>query len=757
MFEHKQLKDLEEYFLDLDRRAGRSVFFYRINGYNETIKAFIQKYYETARRFGIVIEGRIPNPTEQNLAYYSEIMGMDFKHNMGFFTSSLKKWLPRMNDDQREQVAGAIYDTLELMRRGGKTENMLKNAYIKFMCWMYYRFERILNQLGSNQIPKILYEGEISNYELKLITILSNAGCDVLLLQYHGDTGYLALDAGSEHSFAYPAAGLTAFPENFSISQMREEMERGMRLQRIYGPSPGISNCTNAWISGNCFQDILKGKGARGEDDKLFYNCFCRVKGAEDKLTYLNELYQFYLQLKNEKRNIVVVNQEITKPSMDEISGIRRNNYSEFEQMAADLCANIEWTASLELQKLMRKAFVDVLVEEYKIQAGSLNRLTNRAIYLLCWLKRYQSGLFSGWKQPQTACFIYMGGCRDENESLFLRMLSRLPVDILILVPDLNTSCKLEDRFLYEVNYQESLPVEKFPTDQSEILMGTMAYHAERELDTIMYQDSGIYRNQQCGKAMAIVLQTMYEEIELLWDQELKYRPNFSVVDGIVNVPVLFAKVSGVKEGDVHKYWADIKKLVTEDTFVVKRVPYCSPTDENPIKQYATEFIKNRKLLKNKIKSHKSYQYGVLRDEVQDHILNKLQLLLDLKSIRGTYENGTEYTIVATVLNLNKEIVRLIQKFDFTRKNPKMIYINTTERMISLEDSIIAAFLSLAGFDIVFFIPTGYQTVENHFNQKFMEEHQIGEYVYDLQPPDFNKVSSGIHRSWREKIFKRGN
>ncbi len=32
-----------------------------------------------------------------------------------------------------------------------------------------------------------------------------------------------------------------------------------------------------------------------------------------------------------------------------------------------------------------------------------------------------------------------------------------------------------------------------------EVKMGTAAYHAEG-LDTIMYQDSGIYRNQQYGK-----------------------------------------------------------------------------------------------------------------------------------------------------------------------------------------------------------------------------------------------------------------
>ncbi len=49
MFEHKTLTDLDEYFLELNERKGNSVYFYRINGYNEPIKAFLQRYYEENR------------------------------------------------------------------------------------------------------------------------------------------------------------------------------------------------------------------------------------------------------------------------------------------------------------------------------------------------------------------------------------------------------------------------------------------------------------------------------------------------------------------------------------------------------------------------------------------------------------------------------------------------------------------------------------------------------------------------------------
>lgn len=757
MFEHKILLNLDEYFLNLSDRREKNVFFYRINGYSDAIKAFVEEFYEAARLSGVVIEGKIPNPDEQNLSYYSEIMGMNFQLSLGFITSSLNKWLPRMSSYQCNNVSMAVYDTLDSMRQDGKTENILKNAYIKFMCWLYYKFERIVNQLGCDKTPKILYEGNISNYELKLLTILSKAGCDVILLQYEGDNSYLSLDNESIYSISYPEKGLSAFPENYSIKAIRQNIEDKIKMQRIYGELPQIMNCTNAWIEGKGLEDVLKGGQERGNDLKLFYNCFYRINGVEDELTYLNELYQFYLQLKNMRRKVVIVNHDISKPTIEEIANIRRNNYSKFEHMASDLASNIEFTASIELQKMMRKVFIDVLIEVHEKPENSLNKITNKAIYMLCWLNRYKSQLFSNWKNSEISCFIYLGGCRNESEAMFIQLLSKLPIDVVILVPNLNIKCYLEDRVLYDLNYPNSMEVEKFPCDYYEIKMGTVAYHAEKELDTIMYQGSGIYRNQQCSKAMTIVLKTMYEEISILWDQDLKYRPNFSTVDGVVNIPVIFAKVSGIKDGAVQKYWSEIKNLVTENTYLIKNVPFLKAIDPNPIRLYATEFLKNGKIQKNKIKAHKAYQYKVLRDEMQNHLLDKLQLLLDQRSLKGTFENGTEYTIISVALNINKELVRLIQKFDFTKKNPKLLYINATETMISLEDSIITAFLSLVGFDIIFFVPTGYQTVENYFNTKILEEHQTGEYIYDLAPPDFDTISLYNRQSWRDKIFKRGN
>ena len=361
---------------------------------------------------------------------------------------------------------------------------------------------------------------------------------------------------------------------------------------------------------------------------------------------------------------------------------------------------------------------------------------------------------------PDVGCFIKMGGCKNENEALFVQVLARLPVDVLLLVPDKNMTCSLQDSLLYEVNYDESLPMTEFPESRSAQTVGTVAYHAERELDTIMYQDSGIYRNRQYGQANSVILKTMYEEVEQLWTTELKYRPNFSTEGGEVAIPVICAKICGVKNNDLAAYWSSVKRLFTPDTLLINRLPCIQPGSPNPVVGIAGQFIRNGQIDKEAIKRHSCYQYGVLRDEIQEHILDKMQMLISGRYIQGTFESFSENLIIATILNLDKNLVRMIQKFDFTKVNPKVVCLSLNEQSMSMEDTILFTFLVLVGFDLAIFVPTGYQTVERFFNpgKIIFQDHQIGDYMYDLRIPNFHKISDKqSHPSWRDKFFKRGN
>lgn len=754
MFQLGRIEKLHDYFSACSRRREQAVFFYRVAGYSGEVAAFLTQYDQAARTNGVVIEGRIPNPDPKQLDYLAEMMGSDFQLDAGFLTQKLTRWLPRLTGAQREAVVTAMTATLQDLQAHGKNENMLRNAYIKYMCWLYYKFERILGRLGGDELPKILYDGTVSSYELQLLVILARAGADIVLLERAGDAGYLRCDPTSQYAQLYQAPGLTPFPADFSLRQLREQGRQQAERQKLYGAPAGIAPCTNAWMKAPDGKEILTAVRARGDDPKLFYNAFVVQYGVEDKLLFPSDMVAFYQQLKREGRKVCLENGRLPPPTPEEIAAVRRRNHQTAEQLAADLAANLQYPNNQQLQTLMRQAFLDVVLEEDKAVGGNLNRLLNKAVYLVAWMKRYQKDLFQNWQAPEVGVFLLFGACSGDNEALFLRLLAKLPVDVLVLLPDLNAPCVLKDPALLDLHKEHSLPMTDFPVEPSQMRVRTAAYQAEREMDSILYQNTGLYRAKQHQKAETVTLQTMYEEIGLLWDQELKYRPGFAAEGDTVTVPVLLEKICGIKDGPILPYWLEIKKLVTPETTLVTKLPWQTGLEANPMKPYATQFLRQGRLQREKIKQHKDYPYGILRPEIQDYLLDKLQVLLDEKLIAGTYQNGTEYTIVSTILGLPKDLLRRIQNFDFTKKNPKLIIISTTEETLSLEDSILVAFLNLVGFDILFFVPTGYQSIEKYFQKPFANEHQLGPYRYDLQVPDFRTLHEGGKSSIR-KLFGR--
>ena len=736
MLLHQKIKGLEDFFKRQNERKPKGVYFYRINSYDETILEFIRKYYDLAKREGAIIDKNIENPTADNIAYFNEIIGDKYVHGPGFMAEALKKWLPRIKDYQRASIADGIYDTLEVLRRQGKNIDILKNNFIRIMCWLYYNFYNIMERLGNDDVPKIIFWGNVNFSELSTLKILSNAGADIILVQPGGDSKYMTIDPKSEYSIDL-GMGSESFPAGFDLQWLLKQHEEDKSKRLLYSNKANAKANTNTWLSGDLFEDLKNTR--RGENTSFFYNMFARINGCDNRNTYVNNLYLLYQDLKKANRSIKVINNKITNPSVDEISKIKRGNYANENQLIMDLKKNINLKSNTFID-VARDAFVDTMIETGKLMNMDLNKMMNKGIYILCWFQRYIPDLLGNTDIHSPApILIYFGNVETDTESLFLNMAAKLPIDVIIFNPEKKVD-KLTGERLYEVHFEETLKVNEYPTDGNNLSMGTMAYNAERDLDTMMYSDTGMYRDMQFSKANIIKLSTTYEEINIYWKQEARFRPNFSTVDDIVNIPVMFAKISGVANSDTDTYFQNIKDLLTDTTLIYKNE---NIYDRNcTVAAGVPSFFKNGRLDREGIKHSQIYKYDYLRAETQDYILDKLSELLRRKTIAGTGQNGTEYKIITIVLDLPKEILRFIQSFDFTKCPPKLIIVNTTESVISLEDSIIVAFLNLIGFDIVFFIPTGYDNVNKYFNNQIMEEHIIGNYLYDIAIPDFNRLRS---------------
>lgn len=155
-------------------------------------------------------------------------------------------------------------------------------------------------------------------------------------------------------------------------------------------------------------------------------------------------------------------------------------------------------------------------------------------------------------------------------------------MDVLVLLPDLNAPCVLKDPTLLDLHKEHSLPMTDFPVEPSQMRVrhgGLPGRAGDGQHPLSKHRPLPAKQHQ---KAEAVTLQTMYEEIGLLWDQELKYRPGFAAEGDMVTVPVLLEKICGIKDGPILPYWLEIKKLVTPETTLVTKLPWQTGLEANP-------------------------------------------------------------------------------------------------------------------------------------------------------------------------------
>lgn len=751
MFQRCKLNKIEDYFLTRQERPGEGVYFGRLDAYAPQLQKPLEQFVSATMQLGVCIEGKIGNPEEKQLNYYEEIMGRSYQLKQEFFKEELKRWLPRVAEDKQKILAESFYDLLSNLAKRGKNENMQRNAYIKYMCWLYYKFERVLaKQQGNAAVPKILYQGYPNEYELMFLDVLSMAGCDILLLLTKGEADYQKVDSALQYSEKIPVEG-GEFPADFSILYMQKQLIQKQRMPKPAQITTEKTINTNTWLTGDVFEDIKKPLGQRGTESQFFYNAFVGIYGVDSPESYYSDLLKWKLKLENDT-TVYLIEERIPKATFDEVSRIQRKNFENTPQLLNHMVTQITCTDK-KAESYAKASYLKVFQQESELP---MQKLMNYSVEVISLCNRYLELMYQnvGSSRKEKILLLYYGEIKSQTERLFLEVMAGLLLDVAIINPEGHTGLNIKNSLFFSKDFEKSLKREKFPADIKDMNFGTVAYQAERELDEMMYQDTGMYRNQQFTRAVPVVLSNTYDEVGILWDQEAKYRPNFEIFDDKVVVPVIFAKASGVPDGDVNAYWQSVAKLWGEDVFLIKELPYLNQGG-NPWREKVYQFLSGTTLLKDKIKASPQYPFGFMREAMQEYMLEKLQELLKSDIIAGCGRDGTEQQMVAVILNMDKELVRQIQKYDFTKKIPKILILHTKESNASKEDAILMAYLSLVGFDIAMYVPTGYNCVERYYTRPLVREYQIGEYKYDLKIPKLSSLKRSSE-SLMGRIFKRG-
>jgi len=769
MFKIIKLNDKNDYMKNFSERAESGVYVARITSFGSGIMGFINKYMSFVHENGIFISGGIKNPDMKQIESYMSKAEKDFSENKDEIIKSLKKLLPNTDNKRYDTIAELMCDMTENLRKNGKSVGAVKNTYIKYMCRMTFEFNRLFNTAVSDRSVKTVFDGVPNNTELEFLHFMAKCGSDILIVAPGKENEYKLYDNSNLYSDEIISSSPMAVPKNFSLENMgkNQNIPSANNIQnninnnsnikiKISRPAeknkttpppkkefkypfekPDGEVCTNSWLISVDINSALIERSKRSGDKLKKCNVFLYTKGVWDG--FYNDCLNLKLSLEGKKRDFIIEEDIIPPPFSDEIAAVKRKSYTDPRELICDLCAYIKSTP--ETEKYLRLSFYNILLENDM----TLNKLTNRAITVLCWIMRYIP------KLKGDSVFIYWGSARNENEALFLKVLANAGIDVIIITPNANAESVLKDKSLSEKVFDISGENKGFPKNPQDVSFSTGAYNASRDLDGILYSDdTGLYRTNQLISAAAVALKTTYDEIGILWNQENRYRPNFSSFGDNATLPVIFAKISGVPDSR-SEYFSMMNKL-TEHTVITGRLPYISQVDPNPIRQHAAEFYRNRKLQRRKIFASPDYKYGFIRKEMQEFILDKLDELIESEIIEGTHIRGTEYTVISTCLNLEKPVIQALQGYDFAKQAPKAVFISLDETMPSIEDAILVLFLHKLGFDVAVIVPTGYQSVEKYYTRDILINHNAGGFVYNMKMTDYSERKQF---SFIDKLFRK--
>lgn len=289
----------------------------------------------------------------------------------------------------------------------------------------------------------------------------------------------------------------------------------------------------------------------------------------------------------------------------------------------------------------------------------------------------------------------------------------------------------------------------------------TEAFKASEEINEILQdKESGYYKPWQYAncKVHADTLKTTYDEIVLWGKQEAVIRPGWQAGGEYVVIPNIFAKVNGVHE-DIKLYREQISELIEEEnTLFFKKLPlyrYKFPKNVNKI--YARMLNVREEVDKEKLLTSEYWKYQLLNPSLQDSIADriiefckissfwkyrafKVNMKLSLinrivdffmsfvedKDLRE--EKLMKISIFAVLTNLDKELLNLLQNFDYPLKVPKIIVYNSNKRRnLSFADAITLMFMNSMGVDIVIFNPGGTSDIENYVKEGYYDIHRLEE------------------------------
>ena len=242
MFLNISLQNNNDYFNPLSKRGSKGVYFYRYIGYEDETLIFFKRYQESAERKGIYFKENIKNPSDEEVKKCLSIIDGNFQLNMNYISRNSNLLIGSVGTTIVNLLNEAIFEALNNLQKSGSNMSILKNAYIKFMCWSN-RYQYLLRDLCKDEVPKILYEGEITKYEIYMLQIFSLIGCDIVFINYNNDDSFAKYDVHSKVIYGSKKGEPKVHFSKIDLKRIESEAVINKELEKVNNKL-----VTNSWI-----------------------------------------------------------------------------------------------------------------------------------------------------------------------------------------------------------------------------------------------------------------------------------------------------------------------------------------------------------------------------------------------------------------------------------------------------------------------------------------------------------------------------
>lgn len=722
---------ISQLFLGRSLRNG-NVLLYLIKGLNDTTTSIDALKHFSSKCDNVFYNKSIEKPTyDETQILTSKINGVN-SFSLETVKSDLSCVFYNIDNEVHKMLSDSIYQVFTEVK-SICNPSLFKNGYIRTFNILVNRLNNVVNNLKEEN--GIFYVGKPDKFDILAFTVLGLCGVDVVICDLTPTqtseclcVNRFQLIQGS-HTSDVDLSFLSY--SKFGIKNLEEKTALANRWVDF-----------NSYSSMDDYLNLMNFKyNDRFEKGKWKVLNIC-LNGVSDIQTYNSLLVNFKMNIDAIPRRYDIFDGGIVNATYEETDKFNKlfsklsmaeifKNYPIFNGsgipiQAEKLLDSVEKTCGLD---------------------GS--KLKNFLIVLKIWLIRYLDKFYSGSELTDVPLIIVFATL-DSREKAFMELLGLLPIDIIYLNPDFSKNQFSTESHIFNVG-KATQGLTKFPQNAGAAKVSTVAYNAERDLDTILYNDTSLFRIKQFKKINPIVLKTTYEEISILWNEVAKVRPSFNCAGNLVTVPTIFAKVNGV----TNTYIEDIKKLQGKNTFLF--------TNNNPLvlqqdvgyqgqslRDFAKHLVFRDEIDYERLFKSKFYTYSVYSEETQELIREKCDKLIHMNwCVNG--DKNIVYDIIDTIFRLPPNILQAIHNYDFTADIPKVIMYNGGNIPCSIQECIALMFLSLVGFDVVIFTPTGYRVVEHCINSNLFNEITVGQFDFNLTDVDFRSAPLSSNNGKKRK------